>query len=422
MLGKNFVAALLKGGAVTDFLAFGTIDHLFKGSEADVFSYVKGFVKDYGALPTSDTVEAHTGESLTTSVEPAPYYLDLMKIRYEEAEVKKTMSAVQKALLPGGSGVQMAVADMIETVMRLTRLKYGNQIVDLRMAYDVLKGAYVAAQKPETYNGLALGWPTVDAMTGGLRKGDTVAYVGRPGIGKTWHMLYGAYHGWLMEQMNPESAGTSRLFVTMEMDLFSIEQRLAAMHLQLPMSHVKLSKFTTKESAKFEKGLKKLQGFKAPFYIVDGNLTATVEEIQLLAQQLKPEAIFIDGAYLLKHPTERDRYKRVAENADLIKKQLANEICPVVCSWQFARTASKGKKKDEPVTLDDIAYADAIGQVSSLVLGIFEEEAIDTVKQRRVRVLKGRAGETGEFLANWDFVKMDFSEVVNVPIEELTFS
>ena len=87
-----------------------------------------------------------------------------------------------------------------------------------------------------------------------------------------------------------------------------------------------------------------IKGYGAPFYVVDGNLTATVEDIWTLARQLKPDAIFIDGAYLVKHPKERDRYRRVAENAELMKRELA-ALAPTVCSWQFAKTAAKKNKK-----------------------------------------------------------------------------
>ena len=138
------------------------------------------------------------------------------------------------------------------------------------------------------------------------------------------------------------------------------------------------------------------------------------------ARQLKPDAVFIDGAYLLKNHKVRDRYQRVAENADLLKTWVANEIGPCCCSWQFARSASK-KKKGEETDLSDIAYSDAIGQVSSLVLGLFEEESVETLTQRKVKVLKGRHGETGEFLTNWNFNEMDFSQIDEKTVGEMSF-
>ena len=136
---------------------------------------------------------------------------------------------------------------------------------------------------------------------------------------------------------------------------------------------------------------------------------------------MKPGAIFIDGAYLTKHPTEKDRYRRVAENAELMKSELAS-LAPTVASWQFAKTAAKkDKKKGEKVTGDDIGYSDAIFQVSSLILGLFEEDSGETLKQRKVEILKGRSGEVGSFTTQWNFDQMLFSEIVQEAVADMQF-
>ena len=38
-----------------------------------------------------------------------------------------------------------------------------------------------------------------------------------------------------------------------------------------------------------------------------------------------------------------------------------------------------------------------------------------------MKILKGRNGETGEFLTNWNFDKMDFSEVAPVNVGKMQF-
>jgi hypothetical protein len=84
-----------------------------------------------------------------------------------------------------------------------------------------------------------------------------------------------------------------------------------------------------------------------------------------------------------------------------------------VCSWQFSRAAVSGKKKGKDsadVGLEDIGYSDAIGQLSSVVLGLFDHESPETMHQKLMRLLKGRSGETGEFHINWNFKTCDFSE------------
>ena len=133
-----------------------------------------------------------------------------------------------------------------------------------------------------------------------------------------------------------------------------------------------------------------------------------------------------DGAYLLTHPTERDRFKRVAENASLIKQHIC-DLAPTACSWQFARPAkggsggsgNVGNGKKPAQTGDEIGYTDAILQLSSLALGLMQPESAETIKQREVSILKGRNGETGSFTVNWNFDwTTDFSEVTE-KVEEL---
>ena len=163
-----------------------------------------------------------------------------------------------------------------------------------------------------------------------------------------------------------------------------------------------------------------LQSEEVPFWILDGNLSNSVEDIYGHARQLNPDCIYIDGAYLLTHPKERDRFRRVAENTDLIKRELAS-LCPVECSWQLNREAAK-KKKTEDVGLSEIGYSDAIGQISSVVLGLFQEESVETVAARQVHVMKGRNGEVGKFKTRWDFNYCDFAEIAEEELEQTEFN
>lgn len=423
-----YLSAVIAEQSVTAFLQHGTIEHLFRPNEIEAFKFVREFVKQYAKLPSTDTLEAHTGEVLNAHTEPAEYYLDLMQARHIELTCKQAMKKASDLLLPENKDPEAALKTLTEAVMQLATQHYQKQIVDFRDAYDVIVPEYVQQYNAEIGNRLMLGWPSFDQMSGGIVRGDKVGMVGRPAAGKTWQMLYAAVHGWraaneaflASEGKKPELLeGASRLFVSMEMAKLPIEQRLAAMQAKVPMSQLKHADLTTAGLKKLKKGLTEIKGYGAPFWIVDMNLAGFVEDIWMLARQLKPDAIFIDGAYLLKHPTERDRFRRVAENADLIKSELCS-LVPTVCSWQFAKTASK-KKKGEKVTGDDIGYSDAIYQASSIVLGLFEEESVETIKQRRIEVLKGRGGEVGQFRTNWDFNAMDFSEVVEEAVQELQF-
>ncbi len=430
-LGKMFVSAALAEGSVSAFLQFGNIEDLFKANEVEQYVFVRDFVKKYGKLPVEDTVLAHTKEELFPHKETAEYYFDLMSKRHIEITLKKTLKSANDLLGPEDKDAEAALQLVVSSVMDLMTTKYQKQISDFREAYELVIPEYVQQYNAETGHRLKFGWTTLDEKTGGCVRGDLVSFVGRPAIGKTFQMLYGAMHGWregnehyLATGELPE--GTSRMFVSMEMDRLAIQQRMAAMQTHVPMDHVKHSALSSKNLQKLKDSLVNVSTYGAPFWVVDGNLAATVEDIHLLARQLKPGSIWIDGAYLLKHPTVKDRYQRVAENADLAKKELAS-LVPTVCSWQFARPKNKGGKKLEvkggtqDLNLDDIGYTDAIAQVSSVVVGMFEEQSIETIMRRLMSLLKGRGGETGSWVSNWDFQNMDFSEYTAPAVSELQF-
>ena len=155
-----------------------------------------------------------------------------------------------------------------------------------------------------------------------------------------------------------------------------------------------------------------------PFYIVDGNMAATVSELVQIFRHQNVGVIFIDGAYMLKNDDAKlGKYAKVGENVELIKKELAHALdIPVICSYQFNREAPKKMKGPTKggsgqVGLEDIGYSDAIGQFSSIVIGLFEDESVETMVSRKMEVLKNRHGPVPlQFRVHWDMERMDFSE------------
>ena len=221
--------------------------------------------------------------------------------------------------------------------------------------------------------------------------------------------LYSAEQSWVH--------GGVPLFLSMEMTNTLIAQRLAAMNTHKPLTQLLKGMMSSSAWKSFQTSLHGLKKKEKPFWLVDGNLATSVDELVSLARQFKPSAVYVDGAYLLSHPDRRiSRFEKITENAEALKKRVATELdVPVIASYQFSREAEKKKKSHskhkEEVGLEDIYGSDAIGQLSSVVLGLFEEESIETLVRRRVEVLKGRHGETGSFLINWNFLQMDFSEI-----------
>lgn len=404
---QRYVAAVIQQGKVEAMLKHGPVSHLFKGEEEKLWNYFDSHIKKYGTLPDFDLVKADTGFDLAAQLQPPEFYLDRARDNHVQQTLMATMSEVHEKYLKGaGAKPSDGLTALGNAVMSLAVQNMGQLVLDYRKAQDLIMQAYKAKLMDGGSMGLQLGWPTLDQMTGGLALGDLISIAGRPAAGKTWFVLWMALWAW-------RTQGKVPLFLSMEIKPLLILQRLLAIHGHLPAKGIKDAQLTTKQLKEMVKLLQELHDSKIPFHVVDGNLAASVSDVYALVRQLKPDLVVIDGAYLLTHPTERDRFKRVAENASLIKQQIC-DLAPTICSWQFARPpkTAKGEKKKQ-LTGDDIGYSDAILQLSSLALGIMQEESAETIKQREVSILKGRNGETGKFTVKWDFDHTtDFSEIV----------
>ncbi|MDH5184981.1 MAG: hypothetical protein OEX12_13950 [Gammaproteobacteria bacterium] len=418
-VGTNMLAAILQSQSVSDFVDLGLAESFFTDAEVEGFKFIKGFLKQHGAIPSLDTFLTDAGvyQSLPVTVEPITYYAEELRKRHIHRKMTGALLEA-KAHLVENKNPEEALNSMLTACSKLVMQKQGNSIVDFRFSEDAIIQTYKNVQLNEGSIGIPFGWSTLDTMSGGAMPGDLISYVGRPATGKTFKLLYSALNAWKHHNKRV-------LFLSMEMLPIVLQHRLIAMETHVSLTHLNKATLGSPTFKKLKQGLVEIKGAESPFWIIDGNLTANVEDLWTYARMLKPDMIVIDGAYLLGHHNPRlNRFERVADNTRLMKTALATDMkVPVSASWQFNRTAAaKAKKKgDDSGDLEDIGFSDEIGQLSSLVLGLFQGESIETMHHRTVKVLKGRSGETGQFNIHWDFYGMDFSEYIEPSHGQLQF-
>jgi replicative DNA helicase len=389
----------------------------FDPLERELYERAIQHLRKFGGLPSRAMVEGWHGESLPKATEVSGYYIEELRKRWIHRELAASIAEVKPLMNKSGLDPLAAFEELKRTVSRITTSASGLNIVDFKESAAPLLQAYKEKLTQGDDYGILTGWGSLDQMMGGMLGGDVISVVGRPALGKTFMMLRMALQAFYQNKTG--------LFVSMEMKPLPILQRLAAMHTHKSLTNLKNAELTSKGLKQFTESMMALEAAESSLYVVDGNLTATVDDIMMLAQQLEPQFIVIDGAYLVRHPNSKiNKYDRVAENAEAFKSDLAGLLnIPVATSWQFNREAAKkSKKKGEgDPGLEDIGYSDVIGQVSTVVLGLLEHEGIETAIRRKCSILKGRNGEVGEFLMNWDFLTMNFDEYDENKIEELQF-
>jgi replicative DNA helicase len=391
---------------------------LFTAYETPAYEWAVAHLKQNHALPQVETlVQAFPSEfSAMDTVEPPSYYLKHLENRFIYQQINKANLGSQEILKNLNDAPDNQKAKMLEdaeqvlrqTVNQITMQRYRQRILDVgKEGPSMVLAAYHNAATQDLV--AKFGWPYMDEQCGSIMPGEMVSFVGRPAMGKTWLTLKMALENWQQQKQNV-------MFVSMEMATLPIAQRIAAMYTHCGIGQLKIHGFSSSTYMNFATSLKVMGQEEAKFYVIDGNLAASVEDIYTLADMLLCRIVVIDGGYLVKHRNTRlDRFQRVAENVELMKQNGSDLDCITAVSWQLNREAEKKKKDGKEVTVGEIGYSDAIGQISSIVLGLFEDDGVETMKRRKVNVMKGRNGEIGEFSIAWDFADMVFDQVDPAP-------
>ena len=403
-IGLRFLAAVCCEGDLEDYLAAGETSHLFNAGEKLAFEYIAKHVLQYGALPKLETVELHSDAEMEKPPEPAIYYLEHLKQRYMDLGLRNSVADATKLLKGDDKDPRAAVSLMFDACVEMLKTEKSAHLFDFRDALTPIMAEHTAKLMGPNI-GIDLGWPYLDHMIGGIRKGDLVSYVGRPQKGKTWFMLYSALHAW-------EKQGKTVMFCTFEMEGRLIRERLAAMYGHVPAMSLKLGEMLKGDSEKLISRLTTAKQAKNPLWILDAGMATTVPQLLAITRSLKPDVIYLDGAYLIQHEdTSLGRFRKIDAVADQIKTILC-PLAPTLASWQYNKAAAK-KKKDEPVTADDVYGSDVIFMVSSILLGIFQADTPATIHRKLIQIQKGRGGEKGEFETCWNFKTMDFAQYID---------
>lgn len=402
MLPPNEAGALL--GQIKPFLTYP--------EDQKAFDFIRSHFAKHGKMPHPDTVLDQVQVFLPQSQETIGFEIEQVQGRFIE-DAMRAASENASALLAEGKAKD-ALNGMIGALLPVTQGHGGYSLTDIRdtVAVELYKKG-LAGELPPVEK---LGYPSLDAQ-GGIEDGDMMGIVGRPGSGKTWLMLQTALSHW----GDKDNEAQPHMFVTQEMSAAQIEKRIIPMvagvdptplYKNEPIIY-EIGGMTQEEYLdKLSDARKAVAGADAPFLIYDSKMAGTVADIEAIASMHGVKRVWIDGAYMLRHPDPRlGRYARVPENLDLMKQWHQRSGSSSVSSWQFKRGAGKDNEEGEAPDLDEIGYSHAIGEYMGVILGLLENpKVVKEQGKKSITIMKGRNGEGGKFTINWNFSTCDFSE------------
>jgi replicative DNA helicase len=401
--GRDLLRSLLADPKGTDkYISYHLTEAMFQGTEIDLFEQVNTHIEKYGRLPKAATIATEIPDDLDVP----EYYFDHVKHRYEHREIVRGMKRAQDRLQ--NKDPQAALDELRETVVALTMAGQKTHMVDFSSdAAKVLDDEYKMLSKHFDVDapGVGTGYPSLDKM-GRMRGGDVLALVGRPQQGKTYQLLNMAHNAW-----NVQNKRT--LFISMEMRPLPLIQRIAALHRKMSVTELRRGEYPIEVHKELITSLQKLENSHDRFWIVDGNLAASVDDIHALVHQTNPDVLYVDGGYLLQAREKRiPRYERVNQTLEFLKQEISTNLgVPVFVSYQFNKQGAKDKE------LENIAGSDSIGQLASIVCALWESEEneAECSTSKTVEIIKGRNGEQGSFRINWSFDRppfMQFDEII----------
>lgn len=395
--GLNYLASIIDTASAHELRRADRA--LFIDDEVPVYEFVRTHYRQHGQLPVPDTVRANTRVRLPDVAEPLEYYRRRIFDRKLYNDVRAYFPQIREAMQENNMERVVAAVDHLH---RLTRTE--SAVDDVRQIDQTIATAlreYRIRQQNPGINGIPTGWLPFDRITGGYQDGDLVGWVARMGMGKTYLMLKQAISAW--------EARYRVMVVSMEMTLSQLTNRFLGMQARVNPDYIKRGALS---SASYQRILQYTENIANAenMILVAGSFKKRTSEIELLAQEIQPDIIFLDGAYLLKPDDggRAQRYERIAQVFDDLAAIRVRLGIPFVFTTQFSKQAGKRGKEG---SLESIAFTDAIAMHCSLVIGIKEGKNPFQNTRRRIEFMKGREGESGEVTVNYSFSPMNFSEV-----------
>lgn len=372
----------------------------FQGDERTVFSTIEQFYLSYGTLPTSETVDASSGISTPWNnfpIEPIDFWIDQIKERALLLQAGNFISQAQNAI--GHRNLDQLRDHVRQAYISLEESINDHSVQSIEEASREAVLEHNQIQQGIELSGVPFAFPYFNLVSGGMKGGDLITLAARPGVGKSYLLLN--------EAIFAHNRGRKVLFVSMEMAIKQCSRRLLSLRTGMNYTRFRTGRLSAFGMNRLETDINTMTS-QSPFQLLSGGVFGTIDRVYAQIKHYHPDIVYIDGAYLIRTSTKGgQRWERTLQVLEILKKVALSENIPIYITFQFSRSA--------PGTLEGISYTDGVSQLSSIVISLESEGAVDVgmaqpVQFRILKLLKGREGETGKIRISMDFDRMVFTQ------------
>ena len=400
-----------RGNLLSRLIDAGVTANMFANDEEHrAFEYILEYRMRYGVCPSIPLVEVETGIRFPNYVSQQPFEFWFDEFRkYVKHGIMLEMLALVEQNLEEGE-VDRAVRCIGNVYAGLTDLMHEHRSAATlaELAGPILE-KHDRLQRGLLHEGIYTGFPYIDNVTGGAQPGDTWVIAGESGSGKTFILVRCA--------MSAVEAGKKCLFVSMEMPNMQLGRRTMAMGSEVNATSLRLgrlSRFGVEHVRDFIRSWGPEQNERLKF--IEGRINYSVNDVKAKIKEFKPDAVFVDGAYMLRSGQfGRARWEMNMEVMEALKQFAMSENIAIISTFQF-------DQKQKMKNLSTIMGGQAIGQLASIVIGIENEDTqsnFNGVQFKELTLYKGREGETGKIRLRYD---MNRTRIVQDSIIEGTIT
>lgn len=252
--------------------------------------------------------------------------------------------------------------------------------------------------RQNTEKGIPFGIKEIDDETGGVFSDQFVVIIGPPGSGKSAHLLSYADAA--------AQAGHRALFITIEMSDEHQMARLVAKHSKVPYKTIRRGQPDQRQKQKIAKALEDIaNGERLIIQEVPAEL-ASMETVNDLVAKFAPDAIYIDGAYLMQLPNVRSnaaQWEKLSELTRSMKNLILKHHRPIYISTQVLLSKMVGGE----VTQGSVGYSSSFLQDADIMIGVQPDGELPD--RQIVKVLKFRDGNKPNVHVQWDWQTYDMT-------------
>lgn len=258
----------------------------------------------------------------------------------------------------------------------------------------------------KTKQGLEMGFPCLDLLTGGLKKSDMIILAARPSMGKT---------ALAMNIAANVAKKNSVLVFSLEMNKQQLGERWFSTDSGVKASRIQHRELRDHDLDALLSSVDRLGSLKL---FVDDTMGITLPEIKMKSRRVKREhgldLIVIDYLQLMQS-SKRYKGDRVQEVSELSRgiKGLARDLdVPVLALSQLSRGVEY--RADKRPMLSDLRESGSIEQDADIVMFIYRDDYYDRESEKQglaeVIVAKNRNGATGAVGLQFDKARLKFTE------------